>query len=136
MKMCQKHWDMMRQEVVDQGLGDWVAKDGETMAMQLTDQIKKGGEHTAVNYDPLMAAHQMILSRCMDMIGLGVLNPDFGCPICRFNEMRTEDGRCGCGRPDCEVTEPGSIPDHETWLVGEHSAVLAAKQYMTEQGWL
>jgi len=135
MKMCQPHWDMLRAEVAAQGLADWVAPDGETAAAQLVDEVRRG-EHTRVNYDPLMAAHNMILGRALDVAGIVVLLDDFGCPICRFNAQRSPDGRCLCDNPQCPGKAPGSVADHETWLTGPASAVTAAREFMVEQGWI
>lgn len=135
MKFCQNHRDMLRQEIADQGLAGWVAPDGETAIAQLVDNIQRG-EDTPVNYDPLMACHNMILERSLRMAGLMVMTEDFGCPVCFFNTHRTPDGRCDCGQPECKAQEPGSIPDFEGWLVGPGSCVTAAKDHMARQGWL
>ena len=136
MKMCQSHWEMLRQEVIDQGLGEWIASSGEVALEQTADQLAKGGEQTRANYDPLMASFWMISSRSMSIAGLAVMYEDFGCPICRFNEARTPEGGCNCPDPDCPAKPPGSVPDHETWLRGPDSCVTAAKNYMREQGWI
>lgn len=133
--MCQTHWDMLRQEITDQGLAGWVAPDGATALAQLVDGIRRG-EDTPGNYDPLMACHNMILERSLEMAGLAAMTGAFGCPICFFNRHRTPDGRCTCGRPGCKANEPGSIPDFEGWLTGPASCVTAAKAHMVAQGWI
>lgn len=136
MRICQSHWTQLRDEITAQGLGDWVAPTGETAAAQLADQVRRG-KITKVNYDPLMACHNMIAQRAVECLGVLVLLPSFECPICYLNaEARASDGTCKCGRPECPYTEPGSLPDFETWIVGPDSCVTAARQYMTRKGWL
>lgn len=135
MKFCQPHWDMLRAEVADLGLADWVAPDGATAIEQLADQTKRG-DATPVNYDPLMAAHNSIFGRVLEGLGLMVMSADFGCPICFLQERQNPDGSCSCGHADCPNQAPGSLPDFETWLRGPDSAVAAAKAHMVEQGWI
>lgn len=133
MGICQKHWDMLREEVKAQGLDEWVTKSGEVAVEQIVDQLKKGGEQTAVNYDPLMACHWMIQSRALEGFGLMAIQADF-CPICELLQMWNPDGTCKCEREDCQAKEPGSIPDPEVdWIQGP---VGASKAYMIEQGWI
>lgn len=132
MQFCQSHWDMLRQNIIDEGIGDWIAGSGETLIAQLKDQAAQG-EHTRTNYDPLMNCHNMIMSRALDLVGLYVMAPEFGCPICYFNSWRTEDGRCICKDPNCNAKEPGTIPNIETWL---EETPKACKEYMIEQGWI
>lgn len=136
MKFCQPHWDILRAEVRTQGLGDWIATSGEVAVEQAADSLVRG-EHTRVNYDPLMAAHNMIFGRVLEGLGLVVMSADFGCPICFLNERRDENGFCTCGHPECPNGPGGTaLPDFEAWLTGPNSAVLACKDYMVEQGWL
>jgi len=135
MRCCQRHWDMLRQEVIDQGLGAWIASDGEVAVEQLADQLARG-EDTKVNYDPLMSCWFMIMTRTLGIAGLAGMHPEFGCPVCRLNEKRTPEGACACGRPECPKGSPGSVPDFETWLVGPESCVTAAHEYMRTRGWI
>lgn len=135
MKMCEDHWTMLREEITKQGMGEWMAPNGEIALEQLANQLTTG-EDTPVNHDPLMSCHMMIMQRSVEMAGLIVLTEQFGCPICRFNEHRTEDGRCTCDNPECPCKKPGSVPNHEEWLVGENSCVAAERAFMVEKGWL
>lgn len=132
MKFCQKHWDMLRDNIKKEGIYDWVAQSGEVAAAQLKDQIARK-ESTKVNYDPLMSCHNMMMERAIEMAGLAVMTEEFGCPICVFNNFRTEDGRCPCQNPECRGKEPGSIPNFETWL---EETPKACKEYMIEEGWI
>jgi hypothetical protein len=135
MQMCQQHWDTLRQEVIDQGLGEWIASSGETAVAQLVDQLNRG-ENTKVNYDPLMSSWFMIMSRVIEGVGLPALAPDFGCPICRLQATVADDGSCNCGGQGCPNAAPGSMPDFESWLVGPDSCVTAAREHMIAKGWI
>lgn len=138
MKMCQPHWDMMRNEIRELGIYDWVAQSGQVAMEQLGDQVRRG-ENTPVNYDPLMASHNMIMTRALEGLGLIVMAENFGCPICFLNERRTPEGYCSCGHPECPNRPDGGrppIPDFETWLKGPNGAPAAAKAYMVEKGWV
>ena len=136
MQMCQRHWDMMRAEIEDLGLSGWVAPDGQTAVEQLVDQMRRD-EVTPVNYDPLMAAHNAILGRVIEGLGLVVMSPDYGCPICDLNSRRDDDGFCTCGHADCPNQRGRTpMPDFESWLHGPDSAPAAIKAHMVEQGWV
>ena len=132
MKFCQNHWDMLRENIKKEGIYDWVAQSGETAVAMMTDELARG-EHTPVNYDPLMNCHNMIFGRTLEMVGAYALSEEFGCPICFFNSKRTEDGRCLCDDPNCHAKEPGTIPPFETWL---EETPKACKEYMQEKGWI
>lgn len=132
MDFCQEHWDMLRQNVIDEGIGDWIAPSGEIAVEQLKDELVKK-EHTKTNYDPLMNCYWMIANKTLEMVGLYAMSEEFGCPICFFNTQRTEDGRCKCSDPNCQAKEVGTIAPFETWLK-ETPAVC--RNYMIEQGWI
>lgn len=136
MQMCERHWSMLRDKIREEGLRDWVATDGETAVAQLADQIARG-ESTRVNFDPLMAAHNMIMSNALQSVGLTLFTVDEHgneyCPLCLLNSRRTEDGQCACTDPNCQAKYPGAIENFDNWV---SHAVVGAKQYMIEQGWI
>ena len=136
--MCQSHWDMLREEVKSQGMGDLISANGDIVTMKMVAELQAepGTEERVEDFDPLMRCWFMIMNRTLEMVGLPAMTEEFGCPICRLNEMRTEDGQCGCDEPGCEGKFPGAIPDHETWLHGESSCVVAVKEMCVERGWL
>lgn len=134
-KWCQAHWDMLREEVNAQGMGDMVSANGEIAAMRTVSELK-GEADTKEMFDPLMRAFWMIENRLLEGLGAAVLHPDFGCPLCRIRESRTDDGVCKCPNPGCPNRTPGSVPDPETWIKGPDSAVTSLKQYVEKMGWL
>lgn len=134
--MCMPHWNMLRDKIKDVGLEDWVSHDGETAATQLSDQVNRG-EATMMNFDPLIAAHNMILYNALETVGLVLFSADESgneyCPLCFLNSRRTEDGRCKCDDPNCHAKAPGSIESFDLWV--DHAAD-GAKSFMIEQGWI
>lgn len=135
MRMCQSHWDMLREEVKAQGLYDLVSANGDIVAMKLVAELK-GSPDSRDNFDPLMRCNFMIMNRVMDGLGLMVMAEDFGCPICFLNSQRAEDGSCKCGHPQCPNKQPGSLPDFETWIVGPESCVASVREMAEARGWL
>lgn len=139
MQACQKHWDMLRNEVEAQGMYHLVSGNSEIASMKLAGELAgetAGKEESKDTFDPLMRCWFMIMNRTLEIAGVAALHAEFGCPICRFNEARTEDGRCKCNDPNCKAKEPGSVPDHETWLVGPDSCVASVREMCVERGWL
>jgi len=81
MKICQEHWDKLRQDIDDVGLSQFISKDGKQASERLIKELK--GEYTIE--DPLMLCNNMIWSRSLDTFGLTVLAEDI-CPICYAND--------------------------------------------------
>lgn len=133
--MCQSHWDMLRDEVAAQGMANMVSANGEIVAMRMAAELQ-GAEDSVEDFDPLVRCWFMIMSRTLDLVGLPALTEEFGCPICFLNSKRTPDGACPCDNAECGGKEPGSIPDYETWLVGEVSCVAAVREMCVERGWV
>lgn len=134
MVLCLHHLGHLHEEVNRLGLGGYVSKTGEEGARRTLDHITHGA--TAENYDPLITAATLVMTRAAEMLGTNRMLADAGCPICVLNTYRTEDGRCLCGNDDCGGREPGSIQPFESWLVGPESAVESVRQFMVEQGWV
>jgi hypothetical protein len=127
---------MLRKEVRDQGMDDLVSGNGEVLAVKMLDELENTGEETKEMFDPLMRAWFMIENRAMEGIGPAILHPDFGCPLCRISDSRTEDGACKCPNADCPNRAPGSVPNPEEWIKGPDSAVASLKEYASEKGWI
>jgi hypothetical protein len=73
----------------------------------MMSELEKGSEKS--NFDPLMAAHNMIVSRALDMIGLELMtaNEDGSerCPICSL--QMGHDANC---------KEPGCKYSYDSWV--------------------
>ena len=88
MKFCETHWAELRRAIDERGLSHLVAKDGHAAAERLVSELD--GTANDRTYDPLMDAHNMILTRALEQGGLYLLGGDF-CPVCEAiahtNEM-------------------------------------------------
>lgn len=85
MKFCQNHWDKLRAAITDRGLFHLVSGSGMEAVEKLVDSAIT--QQTNIqNFDPLMAAHNMIYSNALSRVGFSLmaLNDDGTqkCPIC------------------------------------------------------
>ena len=108
MRMCERHWGLLRTAIADLGMADLVAPDGETAIKILVSEFQTGSRVT--NFDPLMAANNDIWSHAMDLAGLSVMapNPDGSerCPICYCAELHA--GSC--------LDDPCPDPRFDKWI--------------------
>lgn len=74
MKMCQPHWDKLRELVEANGMSHLVAKNGEEAVASFNS-----GEEV---WDPLMRINMAIMERAIHRWGPIVLTEEFGCPVC------------------------------------------------------
>lgn len=135
MKFCQPHWDRLRHAIQARGLSDLIAKDGAEAAQQMRDDIE-GKPKTLDTFDPLMAAHWMIVNNAMEMIkGVGgnplalmcqdSEHPELECPICHLNFLSAEHDRT-CTEPNCKKKRGQTFDD---WI--DKAADGAAEQAKT-----
>lgn len=115
MRMCQPHWERLRDAIRERGMYEFVASSGKEAASEMVAQLD-GTEDPETPFDPLMSAHWGITNQVLDRAGLYVMFPK-------------EDGSERC--PLCEVAEHGGKPDE--WINGESDAIL---QHFREKGWL
>jgi hypothetical protein len=115
MKFCQPHWDKLRTAIGSRGLGHLIAANGRDALARTVAELKGTAERD--DYDPLMAAHWMIVSVVQERIGLALYFGDV-CPVCEG--IKTNEG----------VVDPklGRVytPDEEEsyWIDGPADAVL------------
>jgi hypothetical protein len=105
MKLCQLHWVALRAAIDARGLTPFVPTDGNEAMERTVKELQEGVSKQS--FDPLMMAHNLIVSHCLDIAGLELLtNNDDGserCPLCFFIE------NCECGRPDCKNQYEGWV---------------------------
>lgn len=106
--MCIDHWAKLRAALAERKLDKLIAADGMQAAADLV----------AGRPDPLMAAHNAILSNAVDKVGLAIMmqNDDGSerCPICYLKALSLASPQCTCGDPACT---PESIADgFERWI--------------------
>lgn len=106
MKFCLDHWAKLRTAIDKRGLSSLVATSGEQAAAQLTKEIEEGPSEKT--FDPLMGAHNAIISRALGLVGLALMqaNEDGSdrCPICFLQAEHDAH----CTKPDCAK--------FETWI--------------------
>jgi|GEM_PF-1823261 len=85
MQFCSRHWDALRDAIRQRGLFDLVSKSGEEITGKQFEELQSG-QVTRTTFDPLMVAHNAIVSRALDIAGLSLLvtNEDGTdrCPLC------------------------------------------------------
>lgn len=97
MKMCQPHWDQIREAIRVRGLSHLGASSGIEALERLNDEL--AGRATPDTYDPLMDANNMIWSKALEFGGLYLMGQkDDGsqyCPLCEvdIHTPAREDGR-------------------------------------------
>lgn len=88
MKMCQPHWDDLRDEIKLLGLDHLVAKSGEEAAEMMVAELDGTGDKRV--FDPLMSAYWAITSNALSSGGLYLLSPDEDgneyCPLCELDK--------------------------------------------------
>jgi len=81
MKFCKSHWDALRAAVDARGMTHLVAKSGAQAFENVVLELE--GREREAHFDPLMAAHNMILGHAMDLLGLVLFTGDY-CPACEL----------------------------------------------------
>lgn len=118
MRICQRHWDMLRKAITDRGLEHLGARNGqEAVAAMATELEGRGAEN---DYDPLMSCNWMIFSRALELGGLGVMTPDDTgrprCPVCMAMESSQIGGEGG-------FRDKAHVESH--WIDGPADAALS-----------
>lgn len=135
MNFCQEHWTALREAIEERGLGDLIAPDGETAALQMADQLNRGarGEEvlTPVNYamnvirqaggNPLYS----LMGGDEDPVDLpgGEGRTWPRCPLCYLNlahELTCADPGCALDRERGYDWMIGRAADDQIALADEH----------------
>lgn len=122
MKMCQSHWDKLRQAIKARGLNDFVPTTKAEVVANVAGFLM-GRKETQQTFDPLMAANNMIFGNAIDfmsMIGANPMammqpppeHPEFSCPLCFLNWLSAEHDRT-CTNPECK--KPAGMV-FENWI--------------------
>lgn len=92
MKFCMPHWDGLKEKVKEAGVFLLVADSGEEVVANL--QAEAEGDES--KYDPLMDAHNRIMSNALNQGGLYLMEGEH-CPLCELDKYAP---------PPPEGTEP------------------------------
>lgn len=127
MKFCQPHWEKLRRAIDERGLAHLIAKGGEQAARNMAAELRQGA--SIQSFDPLMAAHNAIWMRAMDVAGLAVMAPNENgterCPICFLNQAHAAE----CQGPPCGLPRDTAFDhwiDRAADMVGTQAAELLA----------
>ena len=121
MKMCQPHWDKLRDEIKRSGLSALVAESGQQAVSNMDSELNSG--RTVDNFDPLMNAHWAIINNLAD-IDPRILFAD-DCPLCFANREHAER----CVVADCA----GGLTYFDQWIRRAASDQVAAWKSLGEQ---
>lgn len=106
MKFCDTHWTMLKAKVDEYGLTQFIAKSGEEAHAKLASQLSAEGG-TRDTFDPLLGAHNAIISVAINQTGLELLVVNIvdgveqhHCPLCYLNQKHTVH----CTEPDCKFS--------------------------------
>lgn len=80
MRICEKHWQMLRDGIASRGLQGLVSTSGDDLGSRIERAIS--GEATVAGaYDPLFSVSMTINRAALETGGLYLLSGDY-CPIC------------------------------------------------------
>lgn len=83
-KFCDRHWTAIRAEIARAGLTAFVSKNGKEAAEKM--RLDPVCLHTRQSFDPLMAAHNLIVLKATDKAGYFK-----GCPIDYAGEIAIKE---------------------------------------------
>lgn len=85
MKICQEHWDKLRDAVDEAGMGHLRIKDDK----EAFDHVVNQAAGKEVKFDPLMMAHNVVSGHALKVFGLAIAhkhdrgtNDGHWCPLC------------------------------------------------------
>lgn len=89
MRICEKHWDMLRTAIDERGLSKFVSRDGQAAAEKIKAQMQRQAPEET--FDPLLAANISIWSNALEIGGMYLLSGDY-CPICESEAHGSHPG--------------------------------------------
>lgn len=104
MRFCQQHWEALRTAIDQRGLTQLVARDGVEAVAKMKADLQTGT--TRDTFDPLLLAHNAILKKSIEVLGMEVFQPNADgsprCPLCFSEELHATDpahqeSHCACG---------------------------------------
>lgn len=87
MKMCQDHWDKLREAIRERGLYEFVAKSGDVASEKMKAELESTADETKP-YDPLASANWGIATQAVEQGATYIMFGDY-CPLC---EVETHAG--------------------------------------------
>lgn len=87
MKICERHWTMLREGAERRGMAHLVARNGQEALQNAVLQLE--GRERESQFDPLMVANNLIWAAALRRCGLALMVGDL-CPVCEG--IRSNDG--------------------------------------------
>src|ERR1700692_1583669 len=73
MRICQPHWDRLRQALADRGIDHLGAKSGQQAMANIVTELEGRGDEN--DFDPLMACNNMIFAKGLEIVGFELMSP-------------------------------------------------------------
>jgi hypothetical protein len=83
LKFCETHWETLRRVIRERGLEHLVSQSGQEIGAKVAREIERKSK--TFDFDPLMAAHNMIAANALRCGGLYLLAGDY-CPLCELDK--------------------------------------------------
>ena len=100
MKMCQRHWEMLKAAIDSRGLSVFIAKSSHQAVANVVSELDKTKSDKGT-FDPLMGGYWAIVSNAIGRVGLALMETDEQgndrCPLCFIQQ---EHDRV-CSDPGC-----------------------------------
>lgn len=111
-RMCQQHLDGLRGLIEASGYGSLIAADGEEADRRLSKELQESAGPD--DFDPLMAAQNLILGNAIDAAGTQVLGPAADgserCPICYLEVPQWVEHAARDAIEQAKTISPGGTP--------------------------
>jgi hypothetical protein len=88
-QFCKPHWEKLRADVSKYGLDHLIAPDGAAAAAMMARQVE--GKAGPLDFDPLMNAHNQLMSMAMSLMGLALMEGN-KCPACELHDYNWIEG--------------------------------------------
>jgi len=91
MKFCPEHLIKLKQSIVEQGLGVYLAKSAEESRERMRRALRSTSYNRG-NFEPVLIAQSMILNNALESIGpmrveeMSEGDPEKVCPLCAMNQ--------------------------------------------------
>lgn len=93
MRICQPHWQLMRDAVEVHGMSGLVARDGESAVENAVADLQQEPDPEHKRFDPLMSIHYHFTNNAIRCGGLYLMgqredgeNDGHYCPVCEFEK--------------------------------------------------
>jgi hypothetical protein len=120
-QFCGRHWQALRQAIDARGLGHTVAANGRDAFARAAAELQ--GKAELADFDALMAAHNMIVAKVTERVGLSLFVTKEICPVC-------EGIKTNAGVVDPTLGRVYTDAEEESyWIDGPADAMLSIAKH-------